>query len=104
MDRYLVDNIEKIFYEFNQYFIDQEQIDTTKLYIDGTKIESAANKYTFIWRGSITKFKAKLNLKVSKQLQILNQRYQASDIYFSLHEDYDINYLKQIKRFLEAAL
>ena len=29
-------------------------------YIDGTKIESVANKYTFVWKGSTEKNKAKL--------------------------------------------
>ena len=33
-------------------------------YIDGTKIESAANKYTFVWRGSVEKNKQKLLNKV----------------------------------------
>ncbi len=33
-------------------------------YIDGTKIESAANKYTFVWRGCIEKNKVKLIDKV----------------------------------------
>ena len=33
-------------------------------YIDGTKIESAANKYTFVWRGSVEKNKKKLLSKV----------------------------------------
>ena len=28
-------------------------------YIDGTKIESASNKYTFVWRGSVEKYKDK---------------------------------------------
>ena len=29
-------------------------------YIDGTKIETAANKYTFVWKGSVEKNKARL--------------------------------------------
>ncbi len=33
-------------------------------YIDGTKIESVANKYTFVWKGSVEKNKSKLIDKV----------------------------------------
>ena len=33
-------------------------------YIDGTKIESVANKYTFVWKGSTEKNKAKLEANV----------------------------------------
>ncbi len=32
-------------------------------YIDGTKIESASNKYTFVWRGSVEKYDARLREK-----------------------------------------
>ncbi|WP_298072857.1 transposase [uncultured Bacteroides sp.] len=38
-------------------------------YIDGTKIESAANKYTFVWKGSVEKNKARLEAKVDAVLK-----------------------------------
>ena len=38
-------------------------------YIDGTKIESAANKYTFVWRGSTEKNKARLEANVKAVLE-----------------------------------
>ncbi|KWW26833.1 MAG: transposase IS4 family protein [bacterium P201] len=38
-------------------------------YIDGTKIESVANKYTFVWKGSIEKNKAKLEANVKAVLE-----------------------------------
>lgn len=38
-------------------------------YIDGTKIESKANKYTFVWRKTIEKNRAKLMDKISVLLQ-----------------------------------
>ena len=34
-------------------------------YIDGTKIESASNRYTFVWRGSVEKHKEKLEQKIN---------------------------------------
>jgi len=33
-------------------------------YVDGTKIESASNRYTFVWRKSVEKNKLKLEVKV----------------------------------------
>ena len=42
-------------------------------YIDGTKIESVANKYTFVWRGSVEKNKAKLIDKVKGVLAAAEQ-------------------------------
>ncbi|WP_317165494.1 transposase, partial [Myroides sp. LoEW2-1] len=37
-------------------------------YIDGTKIESSSNRYTFVWRGSVEKNKAKLETKIQDVL------------------------------------
>ena len=93
MDTYLLDNIADIFHEFNKYYIKTEQIDTDTVYIDGTKIESAANKYTFIWRGSITKYLEKLYLKISNHINQLNKRYLSHDIFFPVYEQYTVNYL-----------
>jgi transposase len=45
-------------------------------YIDGTKIESAANKYTFVWRGSVEKNKAKLEEKIKRVLGDIDQQIQ----------------------------
>jgi hypothetical protein len=38
-------------------------------YIDGTKIESVANKYTFVWKKSVEKNKAKLEAKIKSVLE-----------------------------------
>ena len=42
-------------------------------YIDGTKIESVANKYTFVWKGGVEKNKAKLEGKVKAVLEKAEQ-------------------------------
>ena len=44
-------------------------------YIDGTKIESVANKYTFVWRGSIEKHDAKLKAKTETLLRQIEQNH-----------------------------
>ena len=42
-------------------------------YIDGTKIESKANKYTFVWRNTIEKNRAKLQDKIRVLLQQIDE-------------------------------
>lgn len=42
-------------------------------YIDGTKIESVANKYTFVWRGSVEKYDARLKAKTEALLSQIEQ-------------------------------
>lgn len=52
--------------------IEEGQIDLSSLYIDGTKIESNANRYTFVWRKSVEKNQEKLRIKVIKRLGLKN--------------------------------
>lgn len=101
MKHRLKDSIEKLFYDLNQYIIDQEKIDTDRLYIDGTKIEANANKYKFIWKGSIEKFRDKLYKKISKQIKKLNDHYQEIGIFFPIYETYEVSYIENILKFLE---
>ena len=42
-------------------------------YIDGTKIESSANKYTFVWRGCVEKYDARLKEKTHRILRDAEQ-------------------------------
>ena len=41
-------------------------------YIDGTKIESASNRYTFVWRGSVEKYKSKLEERIYSVLSSID--------------------------------
>ena len=42
-------------------------------YIDGTKIESRANRYTFVWRKSIERYKERLEDKIHKVLGMIEE-------------------------------
>ena len=59
-------------------------------YIDGTKIESVANKYTFVWRGSIEKNKSNLESKVHAVLkaaeEVLEQENSGSAVELTVEE------------------
>ena len=48
-------------------------------YIDGTKIESAANKYSFVWRGSVEKYDARLREKTDTVLREIEQVIEAEN-------------------------
>lgn len=55
----LKDNIKDIFLDINCYLIKVNNIDTSTIYIDGTKIEANANKYTFVWKKTALKTRDK---------------------------------------------
>jgi len=48
-------------------------------YIDGTKIESAANKYSFVWRGSVEKYDSRLREKTDAVLKEIEKTIDAEN-------------------------
>lgn len=64
----LKDSIKTIFAEVVKMLVEMNYISLDVQYIDGTKIEAKSNKYTFVWRGSIEKYKEKLELKINSIL------------------------------------
>ena len=60
-------HLKKIFNQVVLLLVDQGVINLKDLYVDGTKIEANANRYTFVWGKSIIKNKA----RIQKQLKDL---------------------------------
>jgi len=56
--------IEGLFYQYVQLLEKQGETDHETVFIDGTKIESCAGRYTFCWRGSVEKKLQKVQEKV----------------------------------------
>lgn len=81
----LIKEIDLIFYEVNSYLIEKENIDTSILYIDGTKIEGNARKFSFVWKKAILNYQKKLFIKISKELIKINT---LSDYNFEIKDEY----------------
>lgn len=69
----LYGKFDHIFTQVVRLLHDEGLVSLDVQYIDGTKIESVANKYTFVWRGSTEKSKAKLESKVKAVLEEAEQ-------------------------------
>ena len=65
----LADKFDEIFTQIVLLLHDEGLVSLKVQYIDGTKIESVANKYTFVWKGSTEKNKAKLEANVRSVLE-----------------------------------
>ncbi len=65
--------IDEVFYAVVEQLLDQGYIDLEKYFIDGTKIEANANKYSFVWRKSTEKYKASLQEKVRALLDEIDE-------------------------------
>ena len=59
----LRNGLDEIFTQVVQLLHEEGFVSLKVQYIDGTKIESAANKYTFVWKGSVQKHDARLKAK-----------------------------------------
>ena len=51
---------EELFYQLVKKLRSMDEIKYEHLFVDGTKIEANANKYTFVWKKSVTKYETKL--------------------------------------------
>ena len=60
--------IDTLFASIVKMLVELGHVSLERQYIDGTKIESVANRYTFVWKGSVEKNKAKLDEKIQKVL------------------------------------
>lgn len=75
----LVGIIEDLFFQFIQKLYKMGEIQFKNLFVDGTKIEANANRYTFVWAKTIEKNLQKLNAKSNRELPELCAKYGLSD-------------------------
>lgn len=67
--------------------LELEQITTTEVFIDGTKIEASANKYTFVWKKSVTKHQARLLQKTALLVGEIIDRYEMKPLWHKGSEE-----------------
>ena len=71
------------------------EISGKTIFIDGTKIESAANKYTFVWKRAITKNQDRLYTKLTSFVAECEELYGIRTVY---HDQISIHTLKRLKK------
>lgn len=64
----LTEKIEQIFLDINEYIFETEGVDMNHVYIDGTKIEANANRYTWVWKKSCITSRGKV-FKMEKYMK-----------------------------------
>ncbi len=60
--------LQELFTEVVKILVELGYVSLDVQYIDGTKIEAKSNRYTFAWRGSVEKYKEKLEVKINSVL------------------------------------
>lgn len=92
----LQDKIEDIFHDINHVIFQKEHVDLQHLYIDGSKFEANANKYTWVWKKATEKFRYKLYKKITAEIESINEEIKWSNVQISTNIEYVPAYLKEI--------
>jgi hypothetical protein len=80
--------IDEVFYGIIEELLEMGMIDLQSYFMDGTKIEANANKYSFVWRKSTWTQKGKLQEKVKALLERIDELEREEE---QEYEDRDLN-------------
>jgi len=67
--------VDDLFYQLVSYLHNAGEIQFENLFVDGTKIEANANRYTFVWKKVVNKNEAKMFDKIQSCIQEINLDY-----------------------------
>lgn len=84
----LEDHTTELLTQFVEMLIEEGHIDLESIFIDGTKIESMAGRYTFVWRKSIEKNQQKLAERMIKELS-LPEKSNLQEIIQTVQREFD---------------
>ncbi len=74
--------IDEVFVEVVKLLHKKGYVQLQRLYVDGTKIESRANRYTFVWRRAVDSFDKKLEEKVRAFIEEAKQLTEDENVEF----------------------
>ena len=86
----LADSIEEIFQDINKKIFETEHVDLQHLYIDGSKFEANANKYSWVWKKATEKSRYRLFGKITTLFEETTQQrhYEKLKEYAAKLEEY----------------
>lgn len=84
----LAGSVEDIFYDINKKIFEEEHVDLQHLYIDGSKFEANANKYSWVWRKATEKSRYRLFAKVTALFEEMNETLRPLGVQITAKEEY----------------
>lgn len=94
---FLADACEDLFYQFVRKLFERHFVSGETLFIDGTKLEACANKYTFVWKKSVGRWESRMSEQIEAAIQLLNTEYNCC---FSWSQDERVAKLQEICSYL----
>lgn len=91
----IVDSIEEIFSDINKKIFETEHVDLQHLYIDGSKFEANANKYSWVWKKATEKSRFRLFDKITHIFEEINEELSCAGVKLSINSEYAPEYIKE---------
>lgn len=91
----LRDTIEEIFYDINNRIFEEEHVDLQHLYIDGSKFEANANKYSWVWKKATERSRYRLFDKITVLFQEINDELAYTGIKLNINTEYAPEYIRE---------
>lgn len=98
---YLSEAVESLFYQLVQYLHSIEEINFENLFMDGTKIEANANRYTFVWKKVVNKNEGKMFEKIQSCIEAVNLSFMTS---FAVAKDNTAQDIKKVLDFINQKI
>ena len=96
-------SIEEIFNDINKAIFDKEKVDLNHIYIDGSKFEANANKYSWVWKKATVKSRYKLFEKITVLLEEINIELASIGLKIQTKTEYVPEELKEyLSKYIEA--
>ena len=98
---HLPDAVEDLLYQMVQILAAHGEIsfEESAVFIDGTKIEANAGRYTFVWKTRVTKDQEKLGNKISTELPLLLEK---AGVGITVPKQITVQQLKKLRKKLYA--
>ena len=95
---FLLEACEDLFYQMVRRLAAMGELSKETVFIDGTKLEACANKYTFVWKKSVGKWEEKMFSRIETAVLLINQEYIQS---FTITKENRTADLQKIVDFLD---
>ena len=87
----------EVFSDINSYIFERQSVDLNHTYIDGTKIEANAQKYTWVWKKSSIKSRNKVYNNLTALLTEINDSILVGyRVGFDVRQEYSIEYVEYV--------
>lgn len=96
---FLAEVCEDLFYQMVRRLASMGELSQETVFIDGTKLEACANKYTFVWKKSVGKWEEKMFARMETAVGFVNQEYRKD---FTLTKENRTADIQTIMDFLDA--